>query len=48
MNQKINRKEKDSTQTKKKLALAEDKTISVLITIAQEDDSNIFNLSQNL
>ena len=44
MNQKINRKEKHS----KKLALAEDKTTSVLITIAQEDDSNTFNLSQNL
>ena len=35
-------------QTKKKLAFGEDENTSALINIAQDDDSNIFELLQNL
>ena len=47
MNQKINRNEKQVLK-RKQLALGEDKNPSALINIAQEDDSNSFELSQNL
>ena len=47
MNQKINRNEKQVLK-RKQLALGEDKNPSALINIAQEYDSNSFELSQNL
>ena len=44
MNRKINRNEK---LNKQKLALDEDENTSAQHNIAQEDDSNIFELLQN-
>ena len=47
MNQK-SRKEKHKYSTEEKLVLGEDENTNALIDIAQEDDSNIFDLLQNL
>ena len=46
MNQKISRNKKHKYSNKEKLALGEDKNTSTLINIAQENDSNIFELFQ--
>ena len=43
-----NRNEKHKYPNEKRLALGEDENTSALINIAQEDDSNIFELLQNL
>ena len=48
MNRKINRNEKHKYWNEEKLALGEDENTSALINIAQKDDSNIFELLQNL
>ena len=48
MNQKIIRNEKHKYSNQEKLVLGEDKITTALINIAQEDDSNIFELLQNL
>ena len=48
MNRKINRNEKHKYSNEEKLALGENENTSALINIAQEDDSNIFELLQNL
>ena len=49
MNQKIfNRNEKHNYSNEEKLALGEKQNTSVLINIAQEDGSNVFELLQNL
>ena len=48
MNRKISRNEKHKYSNKEKLALGEDENTSALINIAQEDDSHIFELLQNL
>ena len=48
MNRKISRNEKHKYSNEEKLALGEDENTSALINIAQEDDSNIFELLQNL
>ena len=48
MNQKISRNEKHKYSNEEKLALSEDENTSILINIAQDDDSNIFELLQNL
>ena len=48
MNQKISRNKKHKYSKEKKLALGEEENTSALINIAQEDDSNIFVLLQNL
>ena len=47
MNRKINRNEKYKYSNEKKLALGEDKNTSTPITIAQEDDSNIWGHSKS-
>ena len=44
MNRKISRNEKHKYSNEEKLALGEDENTSALINIAQEDDSNIFEL----
>ena len=48
MNRKISRNGKHKYSNKEKLGQSEDKNTSALINIAQEDDSNIFELLQNL
>ena len=48
MNWKINGNEKHKCSNENKLALGEGENTSALINIAQEDCSNIFELSQNL
>ena len=48
MNRKISRNEKHNYSNEEKLALGENEITSALINIAQEDDSNIFELLQNL
>ena len=48
MNQKISRKEKQKYSNEEKLVLAEEENTSAPINIAQEDDSNIFELLENL
>ena len=48
MNRKISRNEKHKYSNEEKLALGEDENTSALIIIVQEDDSNIFELLQNL
>ena len=48
MNRKISWNEKHKYSNKEKLALGEDENSSALINIAQEDNSNIFELLQNL
>ena len=48
MNRKISGNEKHKYLNEEKLALGEEENISALIYIAQEDDSNIFELLQNL
>ena len=48
MNRKISRKEKHKYSNEEKLVLSEDENTNALIDIAQEDDSNIFDLLQNL
>ena len=48
MNQKSSRNEKYKHSNEEKLALGEDENTSALIRIAQEDDSNIFELLENL
>ena len=47
MNQK-SRKEKHKYSNEEKLVLGEDENTNALIDIAQEDDSNMFDLLQNL
>ena len=48
MNWKISRNEKHKYSNKGKLALVENENTSALINIAQKNDSNIFELLQNL
>ena len=48
MNRKISRNEKPKYSNDENLALGEDKNKSAVINIAQKDDSNIFELLQNL
>ena len=48
MNRKISRKEKRKYSNEEKLALDEDQNTSAVINIAQEDDSNIFELLPSL
>ena len=48
MDQKISRNKKDKYSNEEKLALSEDENTSALINIDQEDDSNIFELLENL
>ena len=48
MNQKVSRNEKRNYSNEEKLALGKDEKTSALINIAQEDDSNSFELLQNL
>ena len=48
MNQKISRNEKQKNSNEEKLVLAEEGNTSALINIAQENDSNIFELLENL
>ena len=48
MNRKNSTNEKHKYSNEEKLALVENKNTSVLINIAQENDSNIFELLQNL
>ena len=48
MNRKISRNEKHKYSNEGTLVLGEDETTSALINITQEDDSNIFELLQNL
>ena len=48
MNWKISRNEKDKYFNEEKLALGENENITAPMNIAQEDDSNIFELLQNL
>ena len=48
MNRKISKNEKHKYSNKEKLTLGKDQNTSSLINIAQEDDSNIFKLLQNL
>ena len=48
MNKTIRKTKKHKYSKEKKLALGEEENISTLINIAQEDDSNIFELLQNL
>ena len=47
MNRNITRNEKHKYSNEEKLALGEDKNKSALVNIAQENDSNIFELLQN-
>ena len=48
MNQKISRNEKQKYSNEEKLPLVENENTSALINIAQEDDSKIFGLLQDL
>ena len=48
MNRKISRNEKHKYSNEEKLALGKNENASALINIAQEDDSSIFKLLQNL
>ena len=48
MNRKVSRNEKQKYSNEEKLALGEDENTSALINVAQEDDSNSFELLQNL
>ena len=48
MNRKISSKEKRKYSNEEKLALGEDQNTSAVINIAQEDDSNIFELLPSL
>ena len=48
MNWKISRKEKHKYSNEEKLALGEDQNTNAVINIAQEDDSNIFELLPSL
>ena len=48
MNRKISRSKKHKYSNDEKLALGENVNTSALINFAQEDDSNIFELLQNL
>ena len=48
MNRKISRNEKYKYSNEEKLAFGENENTSALTNIAQEDDSNIFELLQNL
>ena len=48
MNKKISRNEKHKYSNEEKLALGENENTSALINTAQEADSNIFELLQNL
>ena len=48
MNRKIGRNENHKYSREEKLALGEEENISALINIAQEGESNIFELLQNL
>ena len=48
INWKTSRNEKQKYLNEEKLALGENENTSALINIAQEDDSNIFELLQNL
>ena len=47
MNRNITRNEKHKYSNEEKLALGKDKNKSALVNIAQENDSNIFELLQN-
>ena len=47
MNRNITRNENYKYSNEEKLALGEDKNKSALVNIAQENDSNIFELLQN-
>ena len=44
MSRNFSRNEKDKYSNEEKLTLGEDENTSALINIAQEDDSNIFEL----
>ena len=48
MNRKISRNEERKHSNGEKLALGENEDTSALINVAQENDSNIFELLQNL
>ena len=48
MNRKTSRNEKHKYSNEEKLSLGEDENTSALINIAQEEDSSIFELLQNL
>ena len=48
MDRKISRNEKYKYSNEKKLVLDENENTSALINIAQENESNIFELLQNL
>ena len=48
MNWKVSRNEKRKYSNEGELALGEDKNTSALINIAEDDDSNSFELLQNL
>ena len=48
MNRNISRNEKHKYSNKEKLTLGEEENTGALINIAQEDDSNISELLQNL
>ena len=48
MNRKVSRNEKHKYSNEGELALGEDKNTSPLINIAEDDDSNSFELLQNL
>ena len=48
MNRKISRNEKCKYSNEEKFVLGEDENTSALINIAEEDDSNILELLQNL
>ena len=47
MNRKMSRIENQKYSNEEKMALGEDEKTSALITIAQENNSNIFELLQN-
>ena len=47
MNRNITRNEKHKYSNEEKLALGEDKNKSALVNIAQENNSNIFELLEN-
>ena len=48
MNRKISRNKKHKYSNEEKSGLVEDENTNALINIAQEDDSKIFELLQNL
>ena len=48
MNRKISRNKKHKDSNEERWPLGEDENTSALINIAQEDDSNVFELLQNL